>query len=55
MNMEPRNETVTIPRSRYDNLIRKEATLEIIERLYNKAKDYTFRDMVGYLVEDYEE
>ena len=55
MNMEPRYETVTIPRVLYDELIRKEATLDIIEQMHKRAKDFLFREMVGVLFEDNEE
>jgi hypothetical protein len=41
--------TVELSQERYDELLRKEALLEIIERFYAKTTDYSFRDVVGYL------
>ena len=42
--------TIEVNQERYDELLRKEATLENIQRLYNHLSDYVFRDAVGHLL-----
>lgn len=41
--------TVYVKQERYDELLRKEALLESIEKLHGKMSDYAFRDAVGHL------
>ena len=41
--------TVEVRQERYDELLRKEALLETIEKLHGRMSDYVFRDAVGYL------
>lgn len=41
--------TVEIDQNRYDELLRKEAMLEAVERLYAKTTGYSFHEVVGYL------
>ena len=40
---------VEVNQDRYDELLRKEALLETIEKLHGRMSDYVFRDAVGYL------
>ena len=44
------NNPWVVGRERYDDLIRKEALLEYIERLYDRTSDFVFRDAVGHLL-----
>lgn len=41
---------VMVNQARYDELLHKEATLENIEKLYDRLSEYVFRDAVGYLL-----
>ena len=43
-------DTMNISRKRYDELVKKETTLEIIESAYSSASEYQFRDTVGYIL-----
>lgn len=42
--------TVEVNQDRYDELLHKEATLENIEKLYDRMSEYAFRDAVGFLL-----
>lgn len=44
------NTAVTVPQTRYDELLHKEAMLDAIMALRGKMTDYAFRDAVGYLL-----
>ena len=44
------NNPIVVTRSRYDELLRKEAMLETIETLHGRMTEYVFRDAVGYLL-----
>lgn len=41
--------TVEVRQDRYDELVRKEALLETIQKLHKNMTDYGFHDAVGYL------
>ena len=41
---------IIMTRDRYDELLRKEAMLETIEKLHGRMTEYVFRDAVGYLL-----
>lgn len=41
---------IEVKQERYDELLRKEATLMNIERLYDRMSEYVFRDAVGHLL-----
>ena len=43
--------TVEIRQERYDELLRKEAMMDNIERLHKKTTGYGFHDIVGYLLD----
>ena len=40
---------VTIAQDRYDELLRKEALLETIEKLHGRTTEYVFSDVVRHL------
>ena len=40
---------VGVKQERYDELLRKEALLDTIEKLHSRMTEYVFRDAVGYL------
>lgn len=42
--------TITIERERYDELLRKEATLDNIKRLHDSMTSYAFQDAIGFLL-----
>ena len=44
------NNPIVVGRNRYDELLRKEAMLETIEKLHGRMTEYVFRDAVGYLL-----
>ena len=44
------NNPIVVTRNRYDELLRKEAMLETIEKLHGRMTEYVFRDAVGYLL-----
>jgi hypothetical protein len=46
---EPIN-PVVVTQSRYDELLRKEAMFDAIERLHKKTTSYSFHDVVGFLI-----
>ena len=48
MNISEAN--IIIARSRYDELLHKEALLENIETLHKRMSDYAFRDVIGHLL-----
>lgn len=39
-----------ISTERYDELLRKEATLDMIKGLYDRISEYAFRDAIGHLL-----
>ena len=41
---------VEVRQDRYDELLRKEALLETIEKLHGRMSEYVFRDAVAYLL-----
>ena len=41
---------VPVSQTRYDELLRKEALLDTIEKLHGRMTEYVFRDAVGYLL-----
>ena len=41
---------IEVKQDRYDELLRKEALLETIEKLHGRMSDYVFRDAVGLLL-----
>ena len=41
---------VEMSQERYDELLRKEALLEIIEKFHGKTTGYSFHDVIGYLL-----
>ena len=41
---------VPVSQSRYDELLRKEALLDTIEKLHGRMTEFVFRDAVGYLL-----
>lgn len=41
---------VCVEQERYDELLHKEATLENIEKLYDRMSEYAFRDAVGFVL-----
>ena len=43
-------EVVPVSQTRYDELLRKEALLDTIEKLHGRMTEYVFRDAVGYLL-----
>lgn len=43
-------EAVLVSQHRYDELLRKEAMLDTIEKLHGRMTEYVFRDAVGYLL-----
>ena len=43
-------DVVLVPQHRYDELLRKEAMLDTIEKLHGRMTEYVFRDAVGYLL-----
>ena len=42
---------ITVAQARYDELLRKEALLDTIEKLHGRMTEYVFRDAVGYLLQ----
>lgn len=47
---DDRGMAVAIPVERYEELLHKETTLEIIKTLHTKMPDYAFRDAVGFML-----
>ena len=43
-------DVVGVKQERYDELLRKEALLDTIEKLHGRMSEYVFRDAVGYLL-----
>ena len=43
-------DVVPVSQTRYDELLRKEALLDTIEKLHGRMTEYVFRDAVGYLL-----
>ena len=43
-------DVVPVSQRRYDELLRKEALLDTIEKLHGRMTEYVFRDAVGYLL-----
>ena len=43
-------DVVPVSQNRYDELLRKEALLDTIEKLHGRMTEYVFRDAVGYLL-----
>ncbi len=42
---------IEVKQARYDELLRKEALLDTIEKLHGRMTEYVFRDAVGYLLQ----
>ncbi len=42
---------IEVNQARYDELLRKEALLDTIEKLHGRMTEYVFRDAVGYLLQ----
>ena len=40
---------VEVNQARYDELLRKEALLDTIEKLHGRLSDFVFKDAVGHL------
>lgn len=41
--------TIEMSQERYEELLRKEAMLGIVEKFHAKSSGYSFHDVVGYL------
>ena len=41
---------VIVERERYDELLRKEALLDTVERLSSNMSEYTFRDAIRFIL-----
>ena len=41
---------IEVKQARYDELLRKEALLDTIEKLHGRMTEYVFRDAIGHLL-----
>ena len=50
MVVERERYVVMVERDRYDELLRKEAMLDTVERLSSNMSEYTFRDAIRFIL-----